>query len=100
MIVSVICRSPSRNNNEYEVFLSNLEKILSKINKCKSSVSVIAGDFNARSFYWWCKDTKTTEGSTLYLPTSSKHTHIQENNSSCIDLTDQPNLLINSGVHS
>ena len=110
MFVSVIYRSPSQNNNEFEVFLYNMEKLLSDINKCKPSLSVITGDFNARSSYWWCKDINTTEGSKLFSLTSSngfsqlinEPTHIQANSSSCIDLilTDQPNLSMNSGVHS
>ena len=70
MIESVICRSSSQNNNEFEVFLSNMEKLLSDINKRKPSLSVITGDFNARSSYWWCKDINTTEGSNLFSPTS------------------------------
>ena len=110
MILSVIYRSPSQNNNEFGVFLSNMEKLLSDINKRKPSLSVITGDFNARSSYWWCKDINTTEGSNLFSLTSSngfsqlknEPAHIQENNSFCINLilTDQPNLSMNSGVHS
>ena len=110
MFVSVIYHSPSQNNNEFEVFLSNMEKLLSDINKCKPSLSVITGDFNARSSYWWCKDINTTEGLKLFSLTSSNDfsqlinepTHIQVNSSFCIELilTDQPNLSMNSGVHS
>ena len=33
--MSVIYRSPSKNINEFEVFLSNMEKLLSDINKRK-----------------------------------------------------------------
>ena len=87
-----------------------MEKLLSDINKRKPSLSVITGDFNARSSYWWCKDINTTEGSNLFSLTSSngfsqlinEPMHIQANSSSCIDLilTDQPNLSKNSGVHS
>ena len=86
-----------------------MEKLLSDINKCKPSLSVITGDFSARSSYWWCKDINTV-GLKLFSLTSSNDfsqlinepTHIQANSSSCIDfiLTDQPNLSVNSGVHS
>ena len=106
MIVSVIYRSPSQNNNEFRVFLSNMKKLLSDINKRKPSLSVITGDFNARSSYWWCKDISTTEGSNLFSLLSSngfsqlinEPKHNQANSSSCIDLilTDQPNLSLNS----
>ena len=108
--MSVIYCSPSHSNNEFEVFLYNMEKLLSDRNKCKPSLSVIADDFNARSSYWWCKDINTKEGANLYSLTSSngfyqlinEPAHIQANSSSCIDLilTDQPNLSMNSGVHS
>ena len=49
LIVSVICRSPSQSNNEFDSFLSNLEKLVSDINNRKLSLSIITGDFNARS---------------------------------------------------
>ena len=66
MIVSIISCSASQNNNEFQVFLSNMKKLLSNINNYKPSLSVITGDFNARSSYWWCKDINTTEGANLY----------------------------------
>ena len=110
MIVSVIYFSPSHSNNEFEVFLYYMEKLLSDRNKCKPSLSVIADDYNARSSYWWCKDINAKEGANLYSLTSSngfyqlinEPTHIQVNSSSCIDLllTDQPKLSMNSEVHS
>ena len=49
MIVSIISCSTSQNNNEFQVFLSNMKKLLSNINNYKPSLSVITGDFNARS---------------------------------------------------
>ena len=110
MIVSVIYRSPSQNSNQFELFLSNLENLLSDINKDKPSLFVVTGDFNARSSSWWCNDINTIERSHLYSLTSSNDfsqlinepTNIQTNNSSCIELmfTNQPNLSVNSGVHS
>ena len=109
MIVSVVYRSPSQNSNQSELFLSKLENLLSDINKRKPSLSVVTGDFNARSSSWWCNDINTIEGSHLYSSTSSngfsqlinEPTHIQTNSSSCIDLifTNQPNLSVNYGVY-
>ena len=103
-------RSPSQNNSEFDLFLSNFEKLLIDINKRKPFLSVITGDFNARSSSWWLKDVNTTEGSKLFSLTSSngfpqlinEPTHIQTSSSSCIDLifTDQPNLSVNSGPHT
>ena len=110
MIASVIYHSPSQNSNQFELFLSNLENLLSDINKGKPSLSVVTGDFNGRSSSWWCNDINTIQGSHSYLLTSSngfsqlinEPTHIQTNSSSCIDLifTNQPNLSVNSRVHS
>ena len=110
VIVSVIYRSPSQNNSEFDLFLSNFEKLLSDINERKPFLSVIASDFNARSSSWWSKDIDTTKESNLFSLTSSngflqlinEPTHIQTSSSSCIDLifTNQPNLSVNSGVHA
>ena len=100
----------SFNKNQFELLLSNLENVLSEINKRKPSLSVVTGDFNARSSSWWCNDINTIEGSHLYSLTSSngfsqlinEPAHNQTNSSSFIDLifTNQPNLSVNSGVHS
>ena len=110
VIVSVIYRSPSQNNSEFDLFLSNFEKPLSDINERKPFLSVITGDFNARSSSWWSEDIDTTEGSKLFSLTSSdgfsqlinEPTHIQTGSSSCTDLifNNQPNLSVNSGVHA
>ena len=110
MIVSIIYRSPSQNNREFDSFLLNFEQLLSYISTRKPTVSIITGDFNARSSSWWSDDINTSEGTNLYSLTSSsgffqlinEPTHVQSNSSSCIDLlfTDQPNLAVNSGVHA
>ena len=110
MIVSVIYRSLSQNNCEFDSFLLNFEQLLSDISTRKPTVSIITGDFNARSSSWWSDDINTSEGTNLYSLTSSngffqsinEPTHVQSNSSSCIDLlfTDQPNLAVNSGVHA
>ena len=71
VIVSVIYGSPSQNNSEFDLFLSNFEKLLSDTNKCKPFLSLITDDFNARSPSWWSKDIDTTEGSKLFPLTSS-----------------------------
>ena len=104
--MSVVYRSPSQNNSEFVSFLSNFEQLLRDISKCKPTVSVIRGDFNARSSSWWSEDIHTSEGTNLYSLTSSngfsqlinESTHMQTTNSYCIDLvfTDQPNLSVKS----
>ena len=52
VIVSVIYRSTSQDNSEFDSFLSNFVKRMSDISKFKPYLSVIAGDFNARSSSW------------------------------------------------
>ena len=69
--MSVIYRSPSQNNSESDLFLSNFQKLLSDINECKPFLSVITGDFNARSSSWRSKDIDTTGGSKLFSLTLS-----------------------------
>ena len=49
IIISSLYRSPSQNSEEFESYLTNFEHLLSDINARKPSVSVILGDFNARS---------------------------------------------------
>ena len=71
VIVSVIHRSPNQNISEFDLFLSNFEELLSDINKHKPFLSIITGDFNARSSSWWPKGIDTTEGSKLFSLTSS-----------------------------
>ena len=71
---------------------------------------VILGDFNAKSTNWYKHDKTTYESSKIEAITSQfglkqlfqEPTHILPNSSSCIDLvfTSQPNLVMESGVHS
>ena len=90
VIVSVIYCSPSQTNDEFGLFLPNLEKLFSDINKLKLSSSVVTGDFNGRSSSWWSDGMNTTEGTNLFSLTSSngfsqlinEPTHIQTNSSS------------------
>ena len=44
--MSVIYRSPSQSINEFDSFLSYLEKLVSDINNRKPALSIITGDFN------------------------------------------------------
>ena len=70
---------------------------------------LVIGDFNVRSSIWWSDDIDTVERTRLESITSyyglyqiiNKPTHILRSSSSCFDLifTNQPNLVINSGVH-
>ena len=71
---------------------------------------VVIGDFNAKSKYWCSQDSTNFEGVTIEIVISQfglsqiikEATHILESSSSCIDLifTTQPNLVVESGVHT
>ena len=86
VMVSVIYRSPSQTNDEFDTFLSNFQMLLNDINNRKPSLSV-TGDFNSRCSSWWSNDINTTEGLKLLSLTSSngfsqlihEPTHIQAN---------------------
>ena len=79
------------------------------VKQLKSSFLVILGDFIARSKSWCLDDIVTYEGSKIdSLATThgfhqliSQPTHLLRTSSTCIDLifTDQPNLVVNSGIH-
>ena len=75
-----------------------------------SLFTIILGDFNARSSFWWKNDKTTVEGARLEALTSShgfhqlisEPTHLLPTSTSCTDLifTDQSNLVVDSGTHS
>ena len=107
--VITLYRSPSQTSDEFQSFISNLEKLLININSFDPHFVILLGDFNAKSKSWSINDTTTEEGTILENLTSlfgmkqliSDPTHILRHSSSCIDLifVNQPNLVIDSGIH-
>ena len=107
--MAVTYRSPSQTASEFANFLENFEKLLYQIQQFRSPFVVILGDFNAKSKSLWNEDITSNEGSqidslaTIYglQQLVSDPTHILPNSSTCTDLifTDQPNLVVGSGVH-
>ena len=105
----VIYRSPSQNQNEFDNFTINFELLLSKLHAENPFCVIITGDFNCRSTQWWENDIENNEGRLFESITSdlglhqliSEPMHLMGNSKSYIDLmfTDQPNLVIESGVH-
>ena len=97
--------SPSQMPDEFDSFISNFEKLSWKVD-----FVLMIGDFNVKSCNWSINDTTTPEGAQLDSITSlygmkqliSEPTHILQQSSSCIDLifTDQPNIVMDSGVDS
>ncbi len=83
--------------------------MLSKLHGENPFSIVISGDFNCRSTQWWENDIENNEGKLLEPVVSdlglhqliSEPTHLRGDSKSCIDLirTDQPNLVVESGVH-
>ena len=106
--VITLYHSLSQNQSEFEHFLSSLENLLGNIRNQDTAFTIILGDFNARSKSWWVHNITNNEGTQTESISSlcgfsqviSEPTHILKNSSSCIDLilTDQPNLVINSGI--
>ena len=100
---------PSQTASEFANCLENFEKFLYQIQQFRSSFLFILGDFNAKSKSSWNEDITSNEGSQIdSLATTyglqqliSDPTHILPKSSTCIDLifTDQPNLVVDSGVH-
>ena len=105
----VVYRSPSQNHSEFENFMMNFELLLSKMHAENPFSVIITGDFNCRSSQWWENDIENNEGKLFEIMTSdlglhqliSEPTHLMGESKSCIDLifSDQPNLIIESGVH-
>ena len=105
--VITLYRSPSQTSDEFQSFISNLEKLLININSFDPHFVILLGDFNAKSKSWSLNDITTEEGTILENLTSlygmkqliSALTHILQHSSSCIGLifVNQPNLVIDSG---
>ena len=102
-------RSPNQTSDEFESFITNLEKIVADISRSNLHFILLIGDFNAKSSNWSPNDTITAEGAQLDYFTAlygmkqviTKPTHILECSASCIDLifTNQPNIVMDSEVH-
>ena len=96
--------------DEFETFLKNVELTLDRIHENDPFMTVVLGGFNAKSNNWCKADITSLEGSEIDTIASSyglnqliqEPTHILNSSSSCIDLifTSQPNLVMESGIHS
>ena len=93
----------------FVLFMQRLELLLDYIRDEKPHCIIFTGDFNCRSQQWWPGDNENEEGVALDEFIESKNltqlidqlTHIINESRSCIDLiiTDQPNILVDYGVH-
>ena len=60
--IATLYRSPSQSREEFEKFLSNFEVLIKTISNQKDAISIIMGDFNARSSNWCKYDISNNEG--------------------------------------
>ena len=58
-------RSPSQCKDEFEKFANNLELNLDTISASNPFLTVVLGDFNAKSNFWYKNDKTTNEGSKI-----------------------------------
>ena len=108
--VASLYRSPSQTPDEFDSCITNLEKIVVDISRSNPHFVLIIGNFNAKPSNWSSNDTTTEVGAQLDYLTSlygmkhviTKPKQILESSASCIDLilTNQPNIVMDSGVHS
>ena len=102
-------RHPNQLRDELDDYIKSLENIYDRIRNENPTVTIITGDFNARSPVFWEGDAETREGclfSEFFISNNldeliNEPTHIRDDGSqSCIDLisTDQQYLFTDSGV--
>ena len=53
--------APSQTQDEFEEFCNDLNLLLSNVNDANATLSVITGDFNAKSSRWWSRDKDNAE---------------------------------------
>ena len=104
-----LCCAPSQSHGFFGTFADNLELNLGTIGNKNHYLIVILGDFNDKSSNWYKHDKTTYEGSKIDPITSqfglqqlTQENHTLSNSSSCTDLIfmSQPNLVMESRVHS
>ena len=99
---SHLYRSPSQEQDEFQEFKSNLAINLDALSANNTFLTVMIGDFNAKSSNWYLNDVTSFEGSQIEFLASqfamsqviNEPTHILDNSKSCIDLIFiwQPNM--------
>ena len=103
-------RSSNQREDDFESFINNLQYNIDSVMVNNPFLTLILGHFNAKSSLWCNNDITTYEGSKFDGVTTQfglqqvikEPTPFIGDSSSCIDLifTTQPNLVVESGVHS
>ena len=97
--------------DDFEMFIRRIELLTDYMSDEKPHCIIFAVDFNSRCKKWWPEDNVNEDHQGIALDEFiesdalfqliNQPTHILENSKSCIDLiiTNQPSLLVESGVH-
>ena len=103
-------RSPNQTNEEFEVFYERLQETIDRIKDKQPHCIILTGDLNCRSKQFWPDDIDSPTGIALDELIESNNltqlidqpTNFESRGISCVDLiiTDQPNLLVDYGIHS
>ena len=113
IFLTVLYRSLSFNHTspEFQAFLLNFKNLYSKIKAENHFTIFFAGDFNAKSNFWWPGGDETLEGREIEAILTSvglseviaEPTNFDPGKKpSCIDhiVTDQPDIILDSGTRS
>ena len=102
-------RCLSQNEDDFQAFIDNLEMNLETLAQENPFLTVVIGDFNAKSRNWCSQDSTNFEGMTIknlkyqfgLSQISNEDAHNLESSSLCLDLifTVPPNLVVEPGVH-
>ena len=105
-----LCRSPNQCEDNFDSFINKSELNLDSVMTNNPFLAVILGDFNAKLSLWYNNDITAYEGSKIdgvtsqfgYQQIIKESTHIIGYSWSSVNLifTTQPNLVMESGVHS
>ena len=103
-------RSPNQSQDDFESFANNFELNIDAVTVNNPFLTFVLGGFNIKSNLWFKGDKTSSEGSKIDAITFqfglqqliNEPTHFVADSFSCIDLifTSQPNLVMESGVHS
>ena len=99
-------RSFSQSQEEFEIFCTYFDILLSQINYEFPLCSIATGDFNTRCTNWWVDDISYSAGREIASLTSSagytqiidKPTHVINNSMSCIIFCTDQNVISKYGV--
>ena len=102
-VISIYCLL-SQTSDNFNSFITNLEKLVNNISSSNPHFILMIGDFNSKLSNWSFNDTTAGEGAQLDYLTSlcgmkqaiTEPTHILEDSSSCTDLIffNKPNNMI------